>query len=111
MTIIFPTALFTNMLVFCGATFVTEDETSPRTPSDATSLGFVFLQNLELEALNQKPPAEKRRTLSGSVSFVFNVSTDDTLTFILPLDAMSLSHAWQEVLKKSLSEGSKDTNW
>jgi hypothetical protein len=99
-------ALFTNMLVFCQATFVTEDETSPHTPSDASSLGFVFLQNLTPKALNQKPPAEKRRTSSGSVSFALNLSTDDTLTFILTLDGMSLSHAWQEALKKSLSSGS-----
>ena len=100
-------ALFTNMLIFCQATFVTEDETSPHTPSDATSLGFVFLQNLTPKALNQTPPAEKRRTSSVSVSFALNLSTNDTLTFILPLDGRSLSQAWQEALKKSLSSGSR----
>lgn len=99
-------ALFSNMLVFCQATFVTEDETDARTPSDATSLGFVFLQNLGLKALNQKPSAEKRRTSSGSVSFSLNVSLNDTLTFILPFDAISLSQSWQGALKKSFSSES-----
>lgn len=98
--------LFTDLLVFCKATFVTQDKTAPYTPSDAEGLGFVFLQNLTTKALNQKQPAEKRRTSSGSVSFSLNLSTGDTLTFILPLADMSLLADWEQSLTKYLSESS-----
>lgn len=96
-------ALFKNMLVFCQATFVAEDETAPQSPSDATSLGFVFLHNLDVEALNQKLSQGKRRTSSATMSFVVTLGPYDSLTFILPLYEVYLFEAWQESLRQCLS--------
>jgi hypothetical protein len=93
--------LFANLLIFCKATFVPEDETSPQMPSHASTLGFIFLRNLGPQSMNQKLSSEKRRTSSGMASFSLSVSPRDTITFILPIESISISQSWQEALKKS----------
>lgn len=105
-------ALFKNILIFCQATFVAEDETAPHIPSDANSLGFVFLQNLGTQALNQKPSQERRRASNASVSFILNLDTSDSLTFMPPFHAVSQSQKWYDCLQACLSQSSgvQDTN-
>jgi hypothetical protein len=98
--------LFKNILIFCQASFVAEDETAPQSPSDATSLGFVFLGNLDANALDQKSTQEKRRTSSAPLSFVLKLDTNDSLTFVLPLHSSFLFQTWQESLQACLSPDS-----
>jgi hypothetical protein len=101
-------ALFANLLIFCKATFTPEDQTAAQTPSNATILGFIFLQNLTPKSMNQRLSdnrPENRRTFSGMVAFSLSVSPGDTITFSLPIESISISQSWQEALKKSLASG------
>jgi hypothetical protein len=95
-------ALFQNVLIFCQATFAANDKTSPRTPSDAGTLGFVFLQNLKKTAATQNRK-ESRRTSSTGLSFVLNLAgTKESLTFIFPAHAITLFQIWHETLQHCL---------
>lgn len=96
--------LFKNVLVFCQAT-VAKNAIAPQAPSD-TVLGFVFLQNLGTQALSQKSFQKNRRTSSGSLSFVLNLGISNSLIFILPFHAVSLSQRWYDSLQACLLLGS-----
>jgi hypothetical protein len=88
-------ALFSNMIVFCKATFVTPDETAADKASDATSLGFIFLENLKPESMNHGVGPR-------FLSFSLNVSSNDVFTFI-PNDVVSTLNVWQTALKAILN--------
>lgn len=104
-------ALFRNVLLFCQATFVAEDETAARVPSDASNFGYVFLENLKPQALTQTSTREPRRTLSASVSFNLILQTRDSLTFILPTQSISLLEKWQQTLQDCLGVMSRGSTY